>query len=98
METESGLRSISRRCEGAKERRERRLRAEARIKLQPCRDAVRIASHHGGDGCRRAHTDASTQTAVTEYVTPALAVLHVGIRVCLTRTCNSVHRRFTSSL
>ena len=75
---------MSRRREGAKERRERRLRAEACIRLQLCRDAVRIASHRGGDGCRRAHTDASTQTApveeppVTEYVTPALAVPHVA--------------------
>ena len=84
METDSGQRAMSRRREGAKERRERRLRAEARIRLQLCRDAVRIASHRGGDGCRRAHTNASTQTApvdeppVTEYVTPAPAVPHVA--------------------
>ena len=35
--------------------------AEARIRLQLCRDAVRIASR-GGDGCRRAHTGVFTQT------------------------------------
>ena len=80
METVSGQRAMSRRREGAKGRRERRLRAEARIRLQLCRDAVRIASHRGGDGCRRAHIEASTQTApvdappVTEYVAPAPAV------------------------
>ena len=80
METVSGQRAMSRCCEGAKGRRDRRLRAEARIRLQLCRDAVRIASHRGGDGCRRAHIEASTQTApvdeppVTEYVTPAPAV------------------------
>ena len=84
METDSGQRAMSRRREGAKERRERRLRAEARIKLQLCRDAVRIASHRGGDGCRRAHTDASTQTAtvdeppVTKYVAPAFAASPVA--------------------
>ena len=60
------------------------LRAEARIRLQLCRDAVRIASHRGGDGCRRAHTEASTQTApvdeppVTDFVTPAPAFPHVA--------------------
>ena len=80
METVSGQRATSRRREGAKGRRDRRLRAEARIRLQLCRDAVRIASHRGGDGCRRAHIEASTQTApvdepqVTKYVTPAPAV------------------------
>ena len=63
METDSGHRAMSRRRESAQERRERRLRAEARVRLQLCRDAVRIASHRGGDGCRRAHTDAPTQTA-----------------------------------
>ena len=31
-------------------RREGSLRAEARIRLQLCRDAVRIASHRGGEG------------------------------------------------
>ena len=67
METDSGQCAMSRRCEGAKERRERRLRAEARIRLQLCRDAVWIASHRGGDGCRRAHTDASTQTAPDDF-------------------------------
>ena len=61
--TDSGQRATSRRREGAKERRERRLRAEARIRLQLCRDAVRIASH------RRAHTDAP----VIKYVAPAPA-------------------------
>ena len=75
---------MSGRREGAKGRRDRRLRAEARIRLQLCRDAVRIASHRGGDGCRRAHIEASSQTApvdeppVTEYVTPAAAVPHVA--------------------
>ena len=59
--TDSGQRATSRRREGAKERRERRLRAEARIRLQLCRDAVRIASHW------RAHTDAP----VIKYVAPA---------------------------
>ena len=45
---------------------------------------MRIASHRGGDGCRRAHTEASTQTApvdeppVTDFVTPAPAVPHVA--------------------
>ena len=74
METDSGQRAMSRRREGAKGRRDRRLRAEARIRLQLCRDAVRIASHRGGDGCRRAHIEASTQTApvdeppVTDFV------------------------------
>ena len=63
METVSGQRANSRRREGAKERRERCLMAEARIRLQLCRDAVRIASHRGGDGCRRARTDVFTQTA-----------------------------------
>ena len=78
------IRVKSRRRESAKERRERRLRAEARIRLQLCRDAVRIASHRGGDGCRRAHTDASTQTApvdeppVTKYVAYALAASPVA--------------------
>ena len=71
--------------EGAKERRERRLRAEARIRLQLCRDAVRIASHRGGDGCRRALTDVSTQTApvdeppVTKYVALAFAASPVAL-------------------
>ena len=75
---------MSRRREGAKERRERRLRAEVRIRLQLCRDAVRIASHRGGDGCWRVHTDASTQTVpvdeppVTEYVIPPLVVPHAA--------------------
>ena len=84
METDSGQRAMVRRREGARGRRERRLRAEARIRLQLCRDAVRIASHRGGDGCRRAHTEASTQTApvyeppVTDFVTPAPAVPHVA--------------------
>ena len=81
METDSGQRAMSRRREGAKERRERRWRAEAYIRLQLCRDAVRIASHGGADGCRRAHTNTSTQTGpvdeppVTEYVAPAPAVV-----------------------
>ena len=52
METESGHRALSRRREGAKGSRERRLSAEARIRLQLCRDAVRIALHRGGDGFR----------------------------------------------
>ena len=75
METDSGQRAMSRRREGATERRERRLRVEAPVRLQLCRDAVRIASHR--DGCRRAHTDAFTQTvpvaepSVTEYVAAA---------------------------
>ena len=50
METVSGQRATLRRREGARGRRERRLRAEARIRLQLCRDAVRIASHRGGEG------------------------------------------------
>ena len=50
METVSGQRATLRRREGARGRHERRLRAEARIRLQLCRDAVRIASHRGGDG------------------------------------------------
>ena len=50
METVSGQRVTVRRREGARGRRERRLRAEARIRLQLCRDAVRIASHRGGEG------------------------------------------------
>ena len=84
METVSGQRATVRRREGARGRRERRLRAEAQIRLQLCRDAVRVASHRGGDGCRRAHTEASTQTApvdeppVTDFVTPAPAVPHVA--------------------
>ena len=84
METDSGQRAMSRRREGAKGRRDGRLRAEARIRLQLCRDAVRIASHRGGDGCRRARTEASTQTVpvdeppVTDFVTPAPAVPHVA--------------------
>ena len=85
METDSGQRAMSRRREGAKERREWRLRAEARIRLQLCRDAVRIESHRGGDGCRRAHTDAFTQTApvaeppVTEFcAAPALVIKYVA--------------------
>ena len=57
---------------GAKERRERRVRAKARIRLQLCRDAVRIASHRGGDVCWRAHTDASTHTALTILGLPRL--------------------------
>ena len=50
METVSGQRATMRRRKGANGRRERRLRAEARIRLQLCRDAVRIASHRGGEG------------------------------------------------
>ena len=50
METVSGQCATLRRREGARGRRERRLRAEARIRLQLCRDAVRIASHRGGEG------------------------------------------------
>ena len=50
METDSGQRATMRRREGARGRRERRLRAEARIRLQLCRDAVRVASHRGGEG------------------------------------------------
>ena len=50
METDSGQRATLRRREGARGRRERRLRAEARIRLQLCRDAVRVASHRGGEG------------------------------------------------
>ena len=50
METVSGQRATLRRREGARGRRERRLRAEARIRLQLCRDAVRVASHRGGEG------------------------------------------------
>ena len=49
METDSGQRAMLRR-EGAKKQRERRLRAETRIRLQLCRDAVRVASHRGGEG------------------------------------------------
>ena len=65
METVSGQRAMSRRREGAKGRRDRRLRAEARIRLQLCRDAVRIASHRGGDGLsarshRGLHADGSS--------------------------------------
>ena len=52
MPTDAGQRATSRRREGAKHRRERRLRAEARIRLQLCRDAARIALHRGGDGFR----------------------------------------------
>ena len=52
METDSGQRATMRRREGARGRRERRLRAEARIRLQLCRDAVRVASHRGGEGCQ----------------------------------------------
>ena len=76
---------VSVRCRGAKERRERRSRAEARIRLQLCRDAVRITSHRDRDGCRRAHTDASTQTTpvdelpVMKHVTPAAAVPNVSL-------------------
>ena len=76
--TDSCQRATSRHREGAKERRERRLRAEARIRLQLCRDAVRIASH------RRAHRRPSDQVRGTctvdspgiGYVTPAPAVTH----------------------
>ena len=50
METDSGQRATMRRREGARGRRERRLRAEARIRLQLCRDAVRVASHRGWVG------------------------------------------------
>ena len=50
METDSGQRAMLRRREGARGRRERRLRAEARTRLQLSRDAVRIASHRGGEG------------------------------------------------
>ena len=50
METDSGQRAMLRLREGAMGRRERRLGAEARIRLQLCRDAVRIASHRGGEG------------------------------------------------
>ena len=50
METDSGQRAMMRRREGARGRRERRLRAEARIRLQLCRDALRVASHRGGEG------------------------------------------------
>ena len=50
METDSGQRATMRRREGARGRRERRLRAEARIRHQLCRDAVRVASHRGGEG------------------------------------------------
>ena len=84
METDSGQRAMSRCREGTKERRERRLRAEARVRLLLSRDAVRITSHRGGDGCRRAHTDASTHTApvdeppVTKDVAPALAASYVA--------------------
>ena len=45
METISGQCATMRRREGARGRRERRL-----IRLQLCRDAVRIASHRGGEG------------------------------------------------
>ena len=50
MEIVSSQRATLRRREGARGRRERRLRAEARIRLQLCHDAVRIASHRGGEG------------------------------------------------
>ena len=88
METDSGQRAMSKRREGAKERLSRRLRAEARIRLQLCRDAVRIASHRGGDGCRRAHTDASTQTASVDEPPASLVALvpvpeHVASTVTL---------------
>ena len=42
METDSGQRATLRRREGARGRRERRLRVEARIRLQLCRDAVLV--------------------------------------------------------
>ena len=49
MPTDAGQRATLWRREGAKGRRERRLRAEARVRLQLCRDAVRIASHRTGE-------------------------------------------------
>ena len=65
METDSGQRAMMRRREGARGRRERRLRAEARIRLQLCRDAVRIASHRGGEGWQ-SKTSVGVQTAREE--------------------------------
>ena len=112
METNSFQLSTVRRREGARGRRERRLRADARIRLQLCPDAVRIASHRGGDGCRRAHTEASTQTApvdeppVTEfeYVSPALviecvapAVGSLPYEVFSAPVCDQVHQEFIAA-
>ena len=65
METDSGQRAMLRRREGARGRRERRLRAEARIRLQLCREAVRIASHRGGEGWQ-SKTSVGVQTAREE--------------------------------
>ena len=67
---------VSVRCRGAvgaKENRERRLRTEARIRLQLCRDAVRIASHRGGDMDVGAPTPTPSRSPVTEYVALALS-------------------------
>ena len=47
MQTVSGQRATLRRREGARGRRKRRLRAEARIRLQLCRDAVRVPTLDG---------------------------------------------------
>ena len=62
MMINAGRRAPPGRHEGAKDRRERRLRSEARLRLQLCR-AARIAAHRGGHDSRvnTTHTSA-TQT------------------------------------
>ena len=50
-----GRRAPFRRHECAKDRRERRLRSEARLRLQLCRDAARVAAHRGGHCSRVMH-------------------------------------------
>ena len=52
MMTNDGRRAPFRRHECAKDRRERRLRSEARLRLQLCRDAARVAAHRGGHDSR----------------------------------------------
>ena len=65
MMTNDGRRAPFRRHECAQNRRERRLRSEARLRLQLCRDAARAAAHRGGHDSRvmqKTLIDASTQT------------------------------------
>ena len=65
--------SPGRRAESARERRERRLRSEARVGLRLCRDAVLIASHRGADG------SSNTPCRVDNVATQTMLVMAIKV-------------------
>ena len=65
--TNDGRRAPFRRYECAKDKRQRHLRSDGRLRLHLCRDAARVAAHRGGHDSHVNTTHTSTQTDI-EYV------------------------------